>query len=82
MTRASRNAAATLPVSRNIVAPHVNLGTALPLGPLTTIEPTGYTCRKGRAKQKVGMWGTLSQNHRTPITHDPKWSRTVSDRIS
>lgn len=76
MTRAARERNATLPVSRNIVAPHSNVGdTRIPL----TIEPvnlSGYGGRRGRSNgQHVGMWGLLSQNYHTLVTIDSRWSK-------
>lgn len=38
--------------------------------------------RKGKCPQKIGMWGTLSTDYRTPSnsTHDPRYSQTVQNR--
>lgn len=82
MTRAARDRNALLPVSRNIVAPHTNTDTRIPLTSLTTVTCTGPGPRKGKAKQKIGMWGTLSTDYRTPSnsTHDTRYDQTISNR--
>ena len=80
MTRAARERNATQPVSRNIIGPSKpNRDTRIPL----TAEPVelyGYSGRKGRSNgQHIGMWGTLSQNYKTTVTIDARWSQTVSN---
>ena len=79
MTRAARERNATLPVSRNIVGPSTpNRDTCIPLV-TEDINLIGHGIRKGRAKNKVGMWGTLSQNYKTTVTIDSRWSHTRKD---
>lgn len=49
----------------------------------TSIPPlAGTRARKGKCPQKVGMWGTLSTDYKTPgmTTHDSRWSQTVQNR--
>lgn len=38
--------------------------------------------RKGKCPQKIGMWGNISTDYRTPSnsTHDARYSQTVSNR--
>lgn len=38
--------------------------------------------RKGKCPQKIGMWGTLSTDYKTPgmTTHDARYSQTVQNR--
>lgn len=41
-----------------------------------------HRARKGKCPQKVGMWGTLSTDYRTPSnsTHDARYSQTISNQ--
>lgn len=41
-----------------------------------------HRARKGKCPQKIGMWGNVSTDYRTPSgsTHDPRWSQTVQNR--
>ena len=83
MTRAARERNATLPVSRNhdraIAAAQPNRDTCIPLS-ADPVELSGYSGRKGRSNgQHVGMWGTLSQNYKTTVTIDTRWSHTRKD---
>lgn len=80
MHKHERNRRSTLPVSRNIVGPSTpNRDTCIPLTSLTVVTITGVGPRKGRARQKIGMWGNVSPYYRTAATHDPRWSRTISN---
>lgn len=36
--------------------------------------------RKGKCPQKIGMWGNISTDYRTPATHDSRYSQTVQNR--
>lgn len=40
-----------------------------------------HRARKGKCPQKIGMWGTLSTDYRTPgnTTHDARYTMTVSN---
>lgn len=86
MTRATRERNALLPVNRRRVsgngpnrAGHDAKGdTRIPLTSLTEVTVTGPGPRKGKARQKIGMWGTISTDYRTAATHDAKWDATVS----
>ena len=85
MTRAARERNATLPVNRTIVSGNrVNRDTCIP-STLSALRPepvalSGYSGRKGKSNgQHVGMWGTLSQNYKTPVTIDVRWSQTVTN---
>lgn len=79
MTRATREKNALLPVNRTIVSGNgPNGDTRIPLTSLTVVETTGPGPRKGKARQKIGMWGNISTDYRTAATHDPKWDATVS----
>lgn len=59
-------------------APSVNPA----MRPATIVTGTGaLVSRNRRAGSDKGQndWRTTSQNYRTRVTHDPRWSRTVSD---
>lgn len=44
----------------------------------TIVESTGNGARKGRCRNKVGMWGNLSTDYKTTATIDKSWDNTVS----
>lgn len=80
MTVAERNQRASLPVSRNIVDASRPI---LPQHRLAGLpKRTGVGPRHGKCPQKIGMWGTLSTDYKTPgmTTHDSRYSQTVQNR--
>lgn len=80
LTYAERQALSAQPVSRNIVTPTV---LDLPQYRLANLpKRTGVGPRHGKCPQKIGMWGKLSTDYKTPgmTTHDSRYSQTVQNR--
>lgn len=68
-------------VSGNRTTPSTpNRDTCIPLGNLTPVDMRSHSDRKGRAKQKIGMWGNLSPYYGNAVTIDSRWTQTTTDR--
>jgi len=77
MSRAKRNERSTLPVSRNSPAPKDRTIPAhLRTEPMDALH---LGIRKGKCRNKVGMWGNLSPYFSNSVTIDARWSQTVSN---
>lgn len=84
MTVKERNRRArTSPVSRNTPTLFNERVPVLPQHrPSDLPKSTGVGPRKGKARQKIGMWGNISTDYKTPgmTTHDARYSQTVNNR--
>lgn len=79
MRASERNKRASLPVSRNVIGDS-SIPTGFNMRSQHVVKPhNGEQIRKGRARQKIGMWGHISTDYRTEATHDSRYSQTVSN---